>query len=114
MYIFVCAHICTCVSRDHTATFCVSVENGRNLASLNRAVVDSAVHREWDYPSHQRSSLSQEDQCEEMVREKVFQRLNKEMPYEIEHSVDPWYKNPESDELRITHRCGCACVHVHM
>ena len=48
---------------------------------------------EWEFDAHDTSDLSDYQRVEEMVREKIFLRLNQELPYLVTQSNEKWKGN---------------------
>jgi GTP-binding protein Era len=57
------------------------------IEELEQYLIDSAVpDREWDWSADTESDLTQMQRIAEVIREKVFQRVHKEVPYMIQQT----------------------------
>lgn len=79
--------------------FFTSARSGDGVDVLEEYVLDSAVPRPWLFEDPtQRTEMSDRELGEEIMREKIFRRLNQEIPYTV-------------DVVRV-YVCLCVCV-VH-
>jgi GTP-binding protein Era len=62
--------------------FLVSAKNGKNVEELKEYLTTKAEPREWLFPKEYKSSLADLQIVEEIIREKIFKRTNKEIPYQ--------------------------------
>jgi GTPase Era involved in 16S rRNA processing len=76
--------------------FVVSSHKSMNLDGLKRFLLGKAVPRPWEYHSDVLAGQSRLATAEEVIREKLFQRFNKELPYEVRQSNRSWTTLPVS------------------
>lgn len=72
--------------------FHVSALKGAGMSKLKSTLLGLAVDRDWSYHSSFKSDQSDLDLVTEIIREKLFRRFNKEVPYMIEQENVGWTK----------------------
>ncbi|CAI5736913.1 unnamed protein product [Hyaloperonospora brassicae] len=70
----------------------VSALKGIGMDRLRKTLLSLAVDRPWSYHSSMHSDLSDLDLVTEIIREKLFCRFNKELPYTFEQENVGWTK----------------------
>uniref|UniRef100_K3WMM5 CS domain-containing protein n=1 Tax=Globisporangium ultimum (strain ATCC 200006 / CBS 805.95 / DAOM BR144) TaxID=431595 RepID=K3WMM5_GLOUD len=73
-------------------TFKVSAVKGTGIHRLKKTLLSYAVDRPWSYHSSMKSDQSDLDLVTEIIREKLFRRFNKELPYSFEQENVGWTK----------------------
>jgi small GTP-binding protein len=67
---------------------------GAGLLRLRSALLRLALPRPWTYSAHLVTDLSPAERVREVVREKLFWHLHKEVPYKIGHETRSWRELP--------------------
>ncbi|POM69717.1 GTP-binding protein Era [Phytophthora palmivora] len=70
----------------------VSATKGYGMDKLRETLLSLAVNRPWSYHSSMHSDLSDLELVTEIIREKLFRRFNKELPYSFEQENVGWTK----------------------
>ncbi|KAG6603036.1 GTP-binding protein Era [Phytophthora cinnamomi] len=70
----------------------VSAMKGYGMDDLKKTLLSLAVDRPWSYHSSMHSDMSDLDLVTEIIREKLFRRFNKELPYSFEQENVGWTK----------------------
>ncbi|KAG3111596.1 hypothetical protein PI124_g9233 [Phytophthora idaei] len=70
----------------------VSAMKGYGMDKLRKTLLSLAVERPWSYHSSMHSDMSDLDLVTEIIREKLFRRFNKELPYSFEQENIGWTK----------------------
>ncbi|KAK8818284.1 GTP-binding protein Era [Blastocystis sp. ATCC 50177/Nand II] len=70
----------------------LSALSGRGVGQLEAALVRAAHEGPWAFSPGVVTNRSQEEQANEVIREKAFQFLNQEIPYEIIFVHEGWRK----------------------
>ncbi|KAG7382377.1 Era Like 12S Mitochondrial RRNA Chaperone 1 [Phytophthora pseudosyringae] len=70
----------------------VSAMKGYGMDKLRKTLLSLAVDRPWSYHSSMHSDMSDLDLVTEIIREKLFCRFNKELPYTFEQENVGWTK----------------------
>ncbi|KAG1688606.1 hypothetical protein DVH05_003532 [Phytophthora capsici] len=78
----------------------VSAAKGYGMDGLKKTLLSLAVDRPWSYHSSMHSDLSDLELVTEIIREKLFRRFNKELPYTFEQENVGWTKFKDKS-LRI-------------
>lgn len=73
-----------------TDCFMVSALHGKGITALEQALHDRAPPGMWQYPAEQVHTASKQDLLLELLREKVYQRLNQELPYVLGQEIESW------------------------
>lgn len=75
--------------------FPISALKGDGVDNLTSQLIDAAPLKPWKFPESQISNQSDVEVVTEIIREKLFQRLNKEVPYFIVQVNQGWtvFKN---------------------
>eukprot|EP01126_Amoeba_proteus_P062435 TRINITY_DN848_c0_g1_i6.p1 TRINITY_DN848_c0_g1~~TRINITY_DN848_c0_g1_i6.p1 ORF type:complete len:260 (-),score=58.11 TRINITY_DN848_c0_g1_i6:204-983(-) len=80
--------------------FTVSALTGEGVVHLENQLLNNARSREWIFSSDTTTDLSQLQLCEEIVREKLFQKLNMEIPYMVKLETVGWTEKKDGT-LRV-------------
>ncbi|DBA02426.1 TPA: hypothetical protein N0F65_008640 [Lagenidium giganteum] len=70
----------------------VSALRGSGVGKLKSTLMSLAVDRPWNFHSSMVSDQSDLDLVTEIIREKLFRRFNKELPYQFEQENAGWTK----------------------
>jgi GTP-binding protein Era len=81
-------------------TFLISAENGDGVKDLRKTLADRAREGAWMYPEDQLSDISDRLMAAEVTREKLFDRLHQELPYESTVETTAWTRTGKG-ELRV-------------
>ena len=80
--------------------FHVSCETGFGIDSLKSFILDKAVMRPWRYHPAQKSTFSEVQRAQQIMKQALFERYFKEIPYQVGIDVTGWVPKL-SGELRI-------------
>ena len=80
--------------------FPMSAKRGKGTNALLEYCIENAPKRRWDLEPNKTTDKSMIDQAIEVVRECVYQRLHKELPYNIVPYHDSW-ENFENGSYKI-------------
>jgi len=80
--------------------FPISAKKGKGTDFLMNFFLHQAPIRQWDMPPDKATDKTMIDQAIEVVRECVYQRLQKELPYNIVPHHDTW-ENFDNGSYRI-------------
>lgn len=80
--------------------FPIAARQGEGVEELRSALVKLAPSRGWEYSWRQTTDLSPLERLAEVVREKLFQHLHREVPYRIRQENRSWRLN-EAGELVV-------------
>jgi GTP-binding protein Era len=72
------------------ATFMVSALTGDGVADLRTWLAGNVPSGPWHYPEDQISDLPLRQLAAEITREKIYQRLHQELPYQSTVETDTW------------------------
>jgi GTP-binding protein Era len=75
---------------DFAATFMVSALTGDGVADLRKWLAENVPAGPWHYPEDQISDLPLRQLAAEITREKIYQRLHQELPYQSTVETDTW------------------------
>jgi GTP-binding protein Era len=75
---------------DFAATFMVSALTGDGVADLRQWLAENVPAGPWHYPEDQISDLPLRQLAAEITREKIYQRLHQELPYQSTVETDTW------------------------
>jgi len=75
-------------------TFRVSARTGHGLDALGRAVLESLPPGPWFYAEEDLSDRDLRFLCAELVREKAFAHLRREVPYGLATWTESWEERP--------------------
>jgi GTP-binding protein Era len=81
-------------------TFLTSALKGARVDTLKDYLLEAALSREWQYSADAVTDASPLERAEEIIREKVYQRLNQEVPYIVRQHNVGWTELPDGS-LRI-------------
>jgi GTP-binding protein Era len=76
-------------------TFMVSALKGDGTEDLKRALASSMPQGPWLYPEDQISDAPLRMLAAEITREKLFERLHQELPYQSTVETDQWQERPD-------------------
>lgn len=80
----------------------ISSQTGSGVKDVRSYLLDQAVLRIWAYEPNERTQKLQEDLAMEVVKEHLYDRVHREIPYAISHRHVSWdYRNDGS--IRIVH-----------
>jgi GTP-binding protein Era len=82
------------------ATFMVSAETGSGLDGLKRGLARMMPEGPWLYPEDQIADAPMRALAAEITREKIFERLHDELPYQITVETESW-KDQKDGSARI-------------
>lgn len=82
------------------ATFMVSALTGDGVADLKQWLAEHAPVGPWHYPPDQMSDAPLRSLAAEITREKLYQRLHQELPYQSTVETDSW-KELKDGSVRI-------------
>jgi len=80
--------------------FYISALTGEHCAELKEYLLSNAQPGDWEFAPNVHTDLSQLKIATEIIREKLFRHLNKEIPYSIKQENLGWTICPNGD-LRI-------------
>jgi GTP-binding protein Era len=82
------------------ATFMISALTGDGVADLKRWLADRVPPGPWLYPADQMSDAPMRQLAAEITREKLFERLHQELPYQATVETEVW-KELRGGDVRI-------------
>ena len=82
------------------ATFMVSALTGDGVADLKRWLAERVPLGPWHYPADQMSDAPMRQLAAEITREKLFERLHQELPYQATVETEQW-KELRGGAIRI-------------
>ena len=82
------------------ATFMVSALTGNGVADLKRWLAERVPLGPWHYPADQMSDAPMRQLAAEITREKLFERLHQELPYQATVETEQW-KELRGGAIRI-------------
>ncbi len=82
------------------ATFMVSALNGNGVADLKTWLAGQVQAGPWHYPPDQISDAPMRQLAAEITREKLFERLHQELPYQSTVETESW-KELKDGSIRI-------------
>jgi GTP-binding protein Era len=82
------------------ATFMVSALSGDGVADLKRWLAERVPPGPWLYPPDQMSDAPMRQLAAEITREKLFERLHQELPYQLTVETEQW-KDLRGGDVRI-------------
>jgi len=88
--------------------FMISAMSGDGVEDLEKYLMEQAVPREWEYSSKVSSNQSSLDRVEEIIREKIYRRFYREIPYKVEMKNIGWTDTAKGflridEALLVTH-----------
>jgi GTP-binding protein Era len=81
-------------------TFMISALKGDGLVALKRQLADLMPKGPWLYPEDQISDAPLRMLAAEITREKIYERLHEELPYQSTVETDQWQQRPDGS-IRI-------------
>lgn len=75
---------------DFAATFMISALSGQGIADVKRWLAERAPQGPWHYPPDQISDAPLRQLAAEITREKLYQRLHQELPYQSMVETVDW------------------------
>jgi GTP-binding protein Era len=82
------------------ATFMISALSGDGVPDLKRWLADRVPPGPWLYPADQMSDAPIRQLAAEITREKLFERLHQELPYQLTVETEQW-KDLRGGDVRI-------------
>ena len=76
-------------------TFMVSALTGDGVGDLRRALAEKMPSGPWLYPEDQLSDAPLRMLAAEITREKIYERLHEELPYQSTVETDQWQERPD-------------------
>jgi GTP-binding protein Era len=76
-------------------TFMVSAETGSGLDRLKRDLAQAMPAGPWLYPEDQIADAPMRSLAAEITREKIFERLHEELPYQMTVETESWKDLPD-------------------
>ncbi|MCB5176847.1 MULTISPECIES: GTPase Era [Microvirga] len=76
-------------------TFMISALKGDGLAALRRQLAEMMPEGPWLYPEDQISDAPLRMLAAEITREKIYERLHEELPYQSTVETDQWQQRPD-------------------
>ena len=83
-----------------SATFMISALNGSGVADVKRWLAERVPKVPWHYPADQISDAPLRQLAAEITREKLYQRLHQELPYQSAVETTDW-KELKDGSVRI-------------
>jgi GTP-binding protein Era len=90
---------------EFDAVFMISALQYDGVEDVKDFLFSMSQRKPWEFDSADKSDLNPQEQAAEIIREKLYQRLNHELPYAVTQSLGEWR------ELGAR-ACVCACVCV--
>eukprot|EP00163_Fabomonas_tropica_P020204 TRINITY_DN3558_c0_g1_i2.p2 TRINITY_DN3558_c0_g1~~TRINITY_DN3558_c0_g1_i2.p2 ORF type:complete len:194 (+),score=44.04 TRINITY_DN3558_c0_g1_i2:1288-1869(+) len=84
---------------DFEEVVSVSALSGQGVGLLRSQLLQRAVPREWSFSPDIDADVSPIKLCEEMVREKLFRYMNKELPYTVDMHTKYFNYEEQGDTL---------------
>ncbi len=81
-------------------TFMISALKGDGLEALKRQLAEMMPEGPWLYPEDQISDAPLRMLAAEITREKIYERLHEELPYQSTVETDQWQQRPDGS-IRI-------------
>jgi GTPase len=82
-----------------SATFMISALNGSGVADLKRYLANHVPAGPWHYPADEISDAPLRLMASEITREKIYERLHQELPYQATVETTDWKE--KKDGVRI-------------
>jgi GTP-binding protein Era len=82
-----------------SATFMISALNGSGVADLKRYLASNVPPGPWHYPADEISDAPLRLMASEITREKIYERLHEELPYQATVETTDWKE--KKDGVRI-------------
>jgi GTP-binding protein Era len=70
--------------------FMISATENDGVVDVENYLYDNAVEREWEFDAETVTEQSTLQRVEEIIREKIYQRLHQEIPYRLEQKNIGW------------------------
>ena len=70
--------------------FPISAKTGYGIQSLKEFLVFSSYEQKWKYEKGKKTNLTDKQIVFEIIREKFYRRLNKEIPYDLDIQLSQW------------------------
>src|SRR4028119_2027766 len=86
-------------------TFMISALKGDGIETLKRQLAGMMPEGPWLYPEDQISDAPLRMLAAEITREKIYERLHEELPYQSTVETDQWQPRPDGS-VRIEQRAG--------
>jgi GTP-binding protein Era len=78
-----------------THTFMISALKGDGIEALKRQLAEMMPEGPWLYPEDQISDAPLRMLAAEITREKIYERLHEELPYQSTVETDQWQQRPD-------------------
>ena len=88
---------------EFDAVFLISALNYDGVEDLKDFLFAMSTRRAWRHAPDARSEMTDVQRVAEVIREKLYQRLNQELPYQIEQRLGEW-RELENDEFQSLQR----------
>jgi hypothetical protein len=75
----------------------VAAASGDGVPALRASLLRLALPRPWLYGSSMKSDLSPTERLSEVIRERLFRYLHREVPYTIRQETRSWRETPEGE-----------------
>jgi GTP-binding protein Era len=85
-----------------TATFMISALSGDGLADLKSHLARSVAPGPWHYPADEISDAPLRVMAAEITREKIFERLHDELPYQATVETTSWLEKGKAVRIEQT------------
>lgn len=86
---------------DFNEVFYVSAHQNKFVDDVQAYLLESAVEGAWAFSRGETTDMSDKDRVHEVIREKIFCRLNQEIPYGITQETRGWMDLPNGG-VRVT------------
>lgn len=91
-----------------SSVFAISGMKGEGVETFMKHLyedcVDTSEKRKWEFDPYIATDMTLEDRFNEIVREKLFRRLNAEVPYQVSVNMLKFNKRIEDRKARVTVR----------
>lgn len=84
------------------ATFMISALNGSGVADLKSYLARTAPAGPWHYPEDEVSDAPLRLLAAEITREKIYERLHEELPYQLTVETTSWQEKPKAVRIEQT------------
>ncbi|CAL8472100.1 g11642 [Coccomyxa elongata] len=91
-------HLCSIY--PFSDTFCISAKHRTGVADLREYLLSRSMPGKWTLQAGEKTDMTANDLTREVLKEKVFRRLYKELPYEVQIE-DVSFKTLTDGSLRI-------------
>jgi GTPase Era involved in 16S rRNA processing len=88
---------------EFDAVFLISALRYDGVEDLKDFLFAMSARRPWEHAPDADSEMTDQQRCAEIIREKLYQRLNQEVPYAVEQQLGEW-RELSDDEFRELQR----------